>query len=347
MMALQVRAERDVRAVCPHITGISFDGSTPMSWRINFTASATEQQKIAARNALESINLNESLFRLSDIQYLHDLMPSHGGVIELPAGVIDGKNGEEVVITKPVKIIGKGMNMSDSQNSAALTQINYSGNGVAVQIGRSDQANPLYGVELRNFGIKCTGSGTAGILLEGNTNLGTLTSRCLIEDVDARGFVTGCGIDLHYGIGITLRRVHAHNNGSGIRVRWGNVYEFDGVICRHNLYGIRADAFNALHIGGGSVLESNNGPGLFVCLEDHCSNLSLEKTWLENNNVQVTSTDNQMHVVASDLVPLAKLTLLEMSKLNFNGSRGGDLFLSSAVHVTQSRIKWSNGTFTP
>ena len=285
--------------------------------------------------------------RMSDIQALHDLLPAWGGVIELPAEEIEGGNGEEIIITKPVRLIGKGMNMSDSQLSRGLTQFNYTGSGVAVQLGTPAQATPLYGVELKDFTIKNTGgNGVAGIRVTGNTSQGILTARVLMENVDARGFSggLGVGIDLNYGISVTLRRCHVHQNMYGVRVRWGNGYHFDGLIARHNGQGVRGDAFNGLTLTGWTILESNDYSGLLVSMVDNCRDLILDQVWVENNNI-IASGANDGVFIQPEIAGMY-LNFFTMRHVHFDGGRG-NVGTTNVNYAKYERIRWNNGTYLP
>jgi hypothetical protein len=271
--------------------------------------------------------------RFSDIQAMHDALPAWGGVIDLPAEEINGGNGEEIVITKPVKIRGKGMNMSDAQASRAVTQLNYSGSGVAITIGTTDQTAPLYGVELSNFGLRnAGGDGIAGIRITGNIPQGILTARVLIENVDVRFFNgRGTGFDLNYGISITLRRTHAHLNMYGYRVRFGNAYDFDGIIARHNAQGVRIDQANGLTVRGRSVIESNDGPGILALIEDHSEQITIKDSWIEGNNVLPSSIQYQIYFAAA--VPGARFKAPKLHGLNIEtlvGQGIGDIYIDHA-----------------
>ncbi len=287
---------------------------------------------------------------LNDIQDLHDALPIYGGTIELPAEHIEGSTG--VVITKSnVSIVGKGMNMNDAQeaNTAAPyrapTQIKYTGTGVAIQIGTSTQTATTLGTEIKNLSIRGTNNAIAGVRVESNTSNGVVSGRILIENVDVRDFKNstwGVGVDLHYGISVTLRRVHVHNNNRGIWPRWGNDYVFDGIIARHNLQGIRASAFDGLWIGGGSVIESNDYQGFILSMEDHCYRLTLADTWLENNNV-ISSGVNDAIFIQPD-VSGTYLNGLTLRNVKFNGGRG-NIGYTNVNSIRYENITWNTGVF--
>lgn len=288
--------------------------------------------------------------RLGDIKDWHNALPSTGGFLQLPDGPIDYRvPGEEVVITKNnVKISGHGCNMSDSESSRAISQINYTGTGVAIQIGASNQGNSVVGTELRDFGIKGSGNGIAGVLVEGNVNDGILNGRILLENLDTRGFLTGCGVDLHYGISVTLRRLHAFRNQFGVRIRWGNGYKLDNCVMRHNVHGVRAIAFRILSILD-SIIESNDGPGLVLLMEDVCEMLTVSGTWFENNNVVPSgdaNANNAVYIAAA--IPAAGLKSWSLRNSIFNGGPGGDLYHDNlkVEHFDPRHVRWSNGTFT-
>ena len=297
--------------------------------------------------------------RLSDIQDQINALPIYGGTIELPAEQIDGGNGEEVVITKSnVRILGRGMNMSDASeaNTAqayrAPTQIKYTGSGVAIQIGTATQTTPVYGTELHDFSVRGTSSGTAGICVEGNTSTGVLSGRVLIENVDARDFTAAnaCGFDLHYGIGVTLRRPHAFHNNYGIRVRWGNSTTIEDCTVRHNGHGIHAKAFRRLSIGG--VIESNDGPGVVLSMEDLCEDLQFSNVWFENNNVVASSDPHANNAIfICSAVSGAELNLFGLHGVIFNGGPGGDIWYDPLVvhHIVTGpgRIRWGSGGYYP
>lgn len=283
---------------------------------------------------------------LSDIKVAYDALPASGGVIELPAGQITGSTGDELVITKPVRLLGHGMNMSDSQLSQGITEICYTGTGVPIQIGSPTMPSSLYGVELKDFSVKGTSNGTAGIRVTGNIPQGILSGRILIENVDCRYFNGGAGVgfDLNYGITVTLRRTHAHMNGYGYRVRWGNGYLMDGVLARHNAQGIRADAFNGLTITGWSVLESNNNSAIVVLTQDNCRDLILDQVWIENNNVVSSSLNDAVYIGAD--VSGTNLDLFRMTDVNFDGGRGNLGGMGNVSYQEMKRIRWNNGTYT-
>lgn len=86
------------------------------------------------------------------------------GRIELPAEEIEGRTGEDVVITKCNTRL---------QAYRAPTQINCTGSGVAIQIGTASQGATPLGIELTDFGLRGTPSAVAGIRVESTWNDGT------------------------------------------------------------------------------------------------------------------------------------------------------------------------------
>ena len=274
---------------------------------------------------------------LADVQAAINSLGANGGLVEVPAGNYAGNS--PLTLTKSnITILGEGGDYDETSTLHAPTLFDVSSASCdGIQIGAQDRV--ICGVKIKDIGIKgnsaADASGIHGIY---NAAANVFPARCLFDGVSAKGFANGHGIIFDFAVSTTCRRTNTSQNLYGIRVIGGTDYDFDGIISRSNgAYGLELEGFNGVSIRGGSVLESNQSSAILALLYANAYNLFVENSWFENNNLVVTGTPYQIHVIARGGFLLQNGVI---DKCNFaDGHGSGDIYLDASRYIDIEHIR--------
>lgn len=197
-----------------------------------------------------------------------------GGTIFIPAGnyLITGTG--IFIDTPQVTLLGEGMcNQEDVAQTYATSNLQYTGTGFAINIGQNAPysfSNYLFGVQLKNFGIKGTATAQGGILI-GKANINYAPVRFHMENVSVMycsNASAGHGILINYCVSGYFTNIYSYKNRNGVTIEGGTTLNFDSLITRGNTnFGMFVDtgtnSTTDLTIDSQSIFESNGNEGLY------------------------------------------------------------------------------------
>jgi len=282
------------------------------------------------------------------IQAAIDSLGRVGGIVYLPAGkYFIGTTGLRIT-ENHVELRGAGSHFAETTTVDAPTLIRYTGTGSAVTLGSPGMRAPITGIVLRDFGIKGTAAGVAGVHGEYNNPASAFVARSLIENVSVQGFVGvhGAGIRWDFGVSNTMRRTNTFLNTNGIQIEGGTTYHLNDVISRINRgQGLLVKFANGLLVDGMSVLEANAGAGLLVSGVDSSRNIFLGPgLHFEDNNLEAGGEGHQLRISGSAAVRARNVVINGVEFASSGGtypSQIGDAFLDFVEEVDFNHV-WSN-----
>ncbi len=198
-----------------------------------------------------------------------------GGTVFIPVGNYLITGAGIFIDTPQITLLGEGMcNQEDPTQTYATSNLLYTGGGFAISIGQNAPysfSNYLFGVQLKNFGIKGTATAQGGILI-GLANIDYAPVRLHMESVSVMycsNTSAGHGILINFCVSGYFTNVYSFKNRNGVTIEGGTTLNFYSLITRANdNFGMFVDTGTSsttdLTIDGQSIFESNGNEGLYI-----------------------------------------------------------------------------------
>ncbi len=272
-----------------------------------------------------------------------------GGTVLIPAGnyLITGTG--IFIDTPQITLLGEGMcNQEDAAQTYATSNLLYTGTHFAINIGQNAPysfSNYLFGVQLRDFGIKGTSAAEGGILV-GKANIDYAPVRFHMDNVSVMyctNATYGQGILINYCISGYFTNVYTYKNNNGVVIEGGTTLNFYSLITRsNNNLGMFVDtgtnSVTDLNIDGQSIFESNGNEGLYVYAETTSHGLIAVRNSHFESNCALGGSRYQFKV---DGLSSFRTERLVADALRFTTTLGtGEMYVN---YTSQATI--SNSTF--